>query len=111
MYIPQSGRIVGSGSKVYVVDYSSNNTNLKFATSTGSNDTAKTLYNSSVYNSTTGSTLDNGSGVMQIASGSAGISVFYAYKSNGSTIPTQENKISIFTPTGNTPMSKSDYTA
>jgi hypothetical protein len=111
MYIPQSGRIVGSGAKVYVVDYSSNNASLKFATSTGSSASAMTLYNTSVYNSATGSTLDNGPSVMQIASGSSGISVFYAYKSAGSTIPTQENKISIFTPTGSTPMSKSDYSA
>ena len=111
MYVPQSGKIIGTGNRVYVVDYSSNNTNLKFATSIGSNSSAMTLYNSSVYSATTGSTLNNGSGVMYIAPESSGISVFYAYKSNGSTIPTQENKISIFTPTGSTPMSKSDYSA
>lgn len=105
-YISNTGKIVGSGNEVYIIDCSSNNSNLIFVTGSAS---ASTLYNSGVYYANTGTTLNNMSGPLQIASGSSSVSVYAANKSAGSNIPTPSGTLSVFTATGSSPMTKTNY--
>lgn len=93
-----------------VVDYSTNNTDLKFVIPNSS--TTYPLYNSSVYYADSGTTLADMNGALRIASGSGSVDTYIASKSIASTIPTaSNNKISVFSTTGpSTPMTKVNYT-